>query len=238
MKKLFITLILLSFVNTCYATDINDVLYGVRNSVETLSDVNRLREQIIQTNPQQHKANERPNIPNQNSENIPTKSTTQTNTEQSLYPTYYPEVDLYGYELANGISVIEPRFNDARPFSEGLAPVYNGYRWGYINKDGGYVIKPKFGGYEVWEKVLVNPFVNGTAAVYMGADNVEGFTSGNIGGREFALIDTKGNVIKEFDDLYPSWYGSEEGNLGEYHAALDGKGYIVDSKGNALRQEY
>lgn len=231
-KCLIIVLSVIAIIGVCKAAELSEILYGVNGSVEVLSNVNRLRDQVLQTNAKQ-KANNVQTI--DQTQNVSQNSQSY---EQNLYPVYYPEVELYGYELPNGTQAIEPRFKDARPFSEGLAPVYNGYRWGYINQNGGYVLNPKFGGYEVWEKVMINPFVNGTVAVYRGAGNVQGFTSGNIGGREFALIDKKGNVLKEFDDLYPSWYGSEGGKLGEYHAALDGKGYIVDSKGNILKQEY
>ena len=39
---------------------------------------------------------------------------------------------------------IKPQFEDARPFSEGLASVKIEGRWGYIDKTGVYVINPQF----------------------------------------------------------------------------------------------
>ena len=39
---------------------------------------------------------------------------------------------------------IKPQFEDARPFSEGLASVKIEGRWGYIDKSGEYVIRPQF----------------------------------------------------------------------------------------------
>ena len=39
---------------------------------------------------------------------------------------------------------IKPQFDDAMPFSEGLARVAIGDRWGYIDKSGEYVINLQF----------------------------------------------------------------------------------------------
>jgi hypothetical protein len=52
------------------------------------------------------------------------------------------------------------RFDDARPFSEGLAPVRVGALWGYIGKDGAMAISPRFDDAE--------PFSDGVAAVGRG----------------------------------------------------------------------
>ena len=40
--------------------------------------------------------------------------------------------------------VIEPQFDDAKNFSEGLGRVQIGDKWGYINTEGEVVIKPQF----------------------------------------------------------------------------------------------
>lgn len=42
----------------------------------------------------------------------------------------------FGFYDYDGDEVIEPRYEDAKTFSEGLAPVrYNG-KWGYVNRKG------------------------------------------------------------------------------------------------------
>ncbi len=169
--------------------------------------------------------------------NIQSSSSYGVIEDEILYPIYYPEVNMYGYENGKGVSILPPKYENARPFSEGMAAVYDGYRWGYINRDGVYVIKPQYGAYNVWGMQIVNPFVNGTAAVYLGNGNVNGF-SDCPGPEEYALIDKSGNIVKYFDTLAPSWYGSEGGKVGEYHASLNGKGYLVDGQGNILKQEY
>jgi hypothetical protein len=52
------------------------------------------------------------------------------------------------------------RFDEAKPFSEGLAPVRVGSLWGYIGKDGGMAISPRFDDAE--------SFSDGVAAVAHG----------------------------------------------------------------------
>lgn len=59
---------------------------------------------------------------------------------------------------------IQPQFDDAGNFVEGLAPVRTGStfsgKWGYIDKTGKYVIKPEFD--------EANDFADGLAAVRIG----------------------------------------------------------------------
>ena len=51
---------------------------------------------------------------------------------------------MWGYIDKKSNIVIDLLFDNAREFSEGLAPVQIGKKWGYINKSGEFVIKPKF----------------------------------------------------------------------------------------------
>lgn len=50
----------------------------------------------------------------------------------------------WGYINQKGILVIEPKFEDAEPFSEGLAAVKVNKKWGYINNKGQLVINAQF----------------------------------------------------------------------------------------------
>lgn len=52
--------------------------------------------------------------------------------------------ELAGYCNSEGKVVIEPQFESALPFSEGLACVYSCGAWGYIDPDGQFVIEPRF----------------------------------------------------------------------------------------------
>jgi hypothetical protein len=63
----------------------------------------------------------------------------------------------YGYIDTSGNIVIQPRFDDAWRFSEGLAPVRIEEKWGYIDQTGKIVIAPQF--FEVM------PFAEGLAQV-------------------------------------------------------------------------
>jgi hypothetical protein len=73
--------------------------------------------------------------------------------------------DLYGFVKGAGEEfAIPPQFNDATPFSEGLAAVRVGDvdtgRWGYIDTTGQFVIQPQFAG--------ASFFSEGLAAVTVG----------------------------------------------------------------------
>ena len=58
--------------------------------------------------------------------------------------------------------VINPQFDLAFSFSEGLASVEIGDEWGFIDKTGSVVINPQFG--------FASPFSEGLAAVRIGDD--------------------------------------------------------------------
>lgn len=51
----------------------------------------------------------------------------------------------YGYVSQSGTLMIPARYDDARPFFEGLAAVEKGGRWGYINEAGRIVVKMQYG---------------------------------------------------------------------------------------------
>ena len=80
------------------------------------------------------------------------------------------ELAAYGFIDKNGKTIIEPRYIDARDFSEGLAAFLINVqvegprgketlpRWGYVDKQGRIVIKPTYGN--------AMPFSEGLAAVF------------------------------------------------------------------------
>ena len=63
----------------------------------------------------------------------------------------------YGFQSRDGDVVIDPRFNNAWYFSDGLARVMMDSLWGYIDRDGDVVIEPAYD--LAWE------FENGVALV-------------------------------------------------------------------------
>ncbi len=99
--------------------------------------------------------------------------------------------DKYGYADESGKVVIEARFDDATPFSEGLAAVRVGGpedgKWGYIDGTGDFVIEPQFAG--------ASFFSEGLAAV-----TTDDFFDGKQG-----YIDRHGTIVIEprFEQAWP-----------------------------------
>ena len=74
------------------------------------------------------------------------------------------DISIIGYNEKYGLLnktgwCVEPVFDDAIGFSEGLAGVYKDDKWGFIDKTGKMVIEPRFDG--------VSPFENGVAQVVL-----------------------------------------------------------------------
>ncbi|MDH0093240.1 WG repeat-containing protein [Achromobacter mucicolens] len=83
----------------------------------------------------------------------------------------------WGYLDKSGAMAIDPAFESAKPFQNGLAPVSLGRGWGYIDTRGRWVIEPRFA-----QATGFN--ANGTAIVRDGEHDV--------------LIDRKGKIVKTF----------------------------------------
>ena len=68
----------------------------------------------------------------------------EASTEQG--PALFPSIrdGRFGYVDPEGRVVIEPQFDEARNFVEGLAGVSKGGKWGYIDRHGRFVIGPQF----------------------------------------------------------------------------------------------
>ena len=72
----------------------------------------------------------------------------------------------YGFIDASGTYLIQPVFEDARPFAEGLAAVRLNKRWGYINKNGKARIPNRY-------PFFADAFVDGLALVSSPVDGSE-----------------------------------------------------------------
>lgn len=96
----------------------------------------------------------------------------------------------YGFIDTTGDLVIEPRFDEAADFSEGLAVVgiteNNVTKWGYIDRTGAWVIEPQFD--------IVGPFSEGLAPV---AQRVSGDPGGDTSISDFNMgyIDKTGRLV-------------------------------------------
>lgn len=87
MKKILLLSLLLGFtVNCCYASNLNEIMYGIRGGIDILSDVNRLQGQVNQTNAQKQELERRQN-PETNPVQINQNSYTPTSPNNTA--TYY-----------------------------------------------------------------------------------------------------------------------------------------------------
>ena len=82
-----------------------------------------------------------------------------------------------------GVIVINPQFDDAYPFSDGLAAVRIGDKYGIVDRTGRHVINPQFNG--------AYPFSDGLAAMRIGD--------------KYGFIDRTGRYVinPQFDDAHP-----------------------------------
>lgn len=130
----------------------------------------------------------------------------------------------FGYvDINNKEVVIKPQFEDCRKFNNGIAPVKMNGVWGFINKEGKYLINPQYQDFAVNDKdYSYRVFINDIASVKKngkwGAINKNGkvvidfkYDSGFIfnngiayvkENNKYVYIDTKGNEINKakYDD--------------------------------------
>ena len=71
----------------------------------------------------------------------------------------------WGYVDTNLKKVISYKYDDARPFNQGLAPVKIDGKWGFINKKGKAVIKAQYEDFIITDSYTYQVFVNDLAAV-------------------------------------------------------------------------
>lgn len=101
----------------------------------------------------------------------------QVSPETTLVP-----FGVYGYQDERGEVVLEPRFQQAEDFCEGLAAVMVQHRWGFINREGKLTIPARY--------LSVTSFREGRAWV---CDIDEDFN------RHWSLIDDHGNHLTPFE---------------------------------------
>ncbi len=112
----------------------------------------------------------------------------------------------YGYKL-NGNVVISAKFDSAFPFSDGLALVEYGGKWGYVDKDGNFAIPAKYSGAGNFSEGLAGVEING----------------------KWGKIDKRGNVV------IPAIYEStSEFKDGKCRVTLNGRMFNVDRNGNEI----
>lgn len=116
----------------------------------------------------------------------------------------------YGFCDDRGVILVEPKFDFAESFSEGLSVVRAEDKYGYIDADGQYAIKPQFN----W----AFSFFNGVGAVQVG--------------KLWGLIDRHGVWIKK-----PSFKRIDVLKGGLYAVTQDGIEGFVDKAGNFVKNK-
>ena len=139
------------------------------------------------------------------------------------------------------LMVIPPKFEEAQPFSEGLARVKINYKYGYIDKKGNLVIQPQFDWAEPFYDGLARVSVNrrytyidktGNFIIQPGKYSLHGdFSEGlaPVGSSAWGYIDTRGNtVIKEkFREAYPFYEALAAVNTNGKWGYIDKAGTFV-----------
>ncbi|MEO8754360.1 MAG: WG repeat-containing protein [Casimicrobiaceae bacterium] len=140
----------------------------------------------------------------------------QTPADGPLFPA--PDGARWGYIDGRGKTAIKPRFEDALPFSEGMAAVKADGHWGYIDRSGTQVIPSRYR--------AAQEFRNGVAVVDAGVRD-----------HPLGIIDTTGGWVVEpaFRSLKPG-NGPDGLLLGQKEA---GQGFAYyDRDGNLVHGPY
>lgn len=119
---------------------------------------------------------------------------------------------LFGYIDTTGKVVIEPKFDEAKRFSEGLASVNIDGKMGFINKDGDYIIRPAY--------AFAQHFQDGHCFVGRATDTYEPI---------WGVINKSGLLTVNFQ--YETAKGFEFG-IGV--VSLDDEYYYIDPLGNKV----
>ena len=67
----------------------------------------------------------------------------------------------WGFINQRGLYVIEPKFDWAWNFNEGIAAVSVDSKWGFIDKEGNYIVEPKFDAVHDYNYGMVAVEING-----------------------------------------------------------------------------
>jgi hypothetical protein len=132
----------------------------------------------------------------------------QDNTDGSGYIPFWGEGGKYGYKNKVGKIIIEPKYDYAEPFCEGLAKINmggikpDGYddaiggKWGYIDSKGKLVIPVKFDAAHFFSEGIAAVNIGGKETPFPGMMEAEGYAASEyFGGWRF--IDKSGKFINE-----------------------------------------
>jgi len=162
--------------------------------------------------------------------------------ESKLFPVRPAQSAKYGYMDSSGKIVIQPRFDDALPFSDGLALVKQNDKFGFIDETGKFAIKPFL--------TLAQSFSEGLAPAQDDANHLYGYINkkGQFVIKHFYVqSDSRGSfkhgvaqVIFNHKWIYIDKSGKEVRNPGPIYAeglalkAVDRKWGYVNKRGTFI----
>jgi serine/threonine protein kinase/predicted DNA-binding WGR domain protein len=149
----------------------------------------------------------------------------------------------WGYIDKTGQVVIQPQFDEAKIFSEGLTAVRIGSKWGYINQTGQVIIQPQFDSagkfYEGLLAVEIGDnwgYIDKTGQVVIRPqfDSADAFSEGLAAVR---ISDKRGYIDKRGEEVIPAqfdeaWQFSE----GLAKIKIDNKWGYIDKTGQVIIQ--
>jgi len=149
----------------------------------------------------------------------------------------------YGFIDKSGCIQIEPKYDWAQEFSEGLAAVKIAGKWGFINQKGQVVIPPKFEdwpisfseGFAVIEAGGKAGYIDKTGTIVIPAqyENAYSFSEGlaavQLQGK-WGYINKSGELIIEA--RFDSWHGYFSEGLA--FVSIEEKWQVIDKQGNSV----
>lgn len=158
-------------------------------------------------------------------------------TDKTLIP--FRKGDKFGFSYKSKQIAIEPKYDGAKPFSEGLAAVKLNERWGFIDTTGKEIVSPKYESVNAFSEgfakvILFKEQKEESQTIKIGNTIIPSLSSSPVYTEECQLIDKKGN------EVIPAMYDSGcELSDGMIDVSLNGKSGVIKTTGEiAIEPNY
>jgi hypothetical protein len=122
------------------------------------------------------------------------------NVSVQFYPVHH--LNRWGYMERSGKIVIQPSFNMALDFQEGLAPVQISQSWGYINSTGKVVIEPRYARADLFQEERARVTINPQITDFPGYIDYNGNMVIQLKGARFAGSFSEGLAAVQIEDHF------------------------------------
>lgn len=148
----------------------------------------------------------------------------------------------FGLITKEGTFAVEPKFDSARDFSDGLAAVKQNGKWGYVDRKGTFVIPPTFdnardfnSGIAAIEKKAVWYYINKQGEILKGNPESDKLFDFHYGAAFFRQADKVGIINNKFEIVLAPKYDVIRAFYNGYaKAAVNDKWGIVDPSGKEV----